>query len=420
MLELDSSLVKTIDYQADRLKNLKVEIELKKVVMNCPNCDQCTVKTNGTQIVKVKHSVIAERNTDIFFKKYRYKCLYCNITFIQPTPIGKSRSRVTYLTTRRIMELTRDPRMTFKLIASELNLSTTGVIDQFYKNVPFQRNNLPFALSIDEVYLGRKSVKKYAVVLMDFQSGDVIDLIYGRSVEDCMRGLQLYSRDERLTVKYISTDMYSGFHRLAKSYFPRAEICVDSFHVIKLINESFQKLLISKMKSYDNNSKEYYLLKKKRYLLLKNKDPIDWFSRTYDRKLKYYISKNQLVNLILNLDQDIETCYRIKERYMDFNKMGFDKVNPDKIIREELECLILEFKNTDYDGFKSISKTLKSNFEYIINSFTRINGKRISNGPIESTNAIIKMIVKTSGGYRNFDHLRIRALYVLNNRRNQR
>ena len=80
------------------------------------------------------------------------------------------------------------------------------------------------------------------------------------------------------------------------------------------------------MKSYDNNSKEYYLLRKKRYLILKNKDLIEWFSRTYDRKLKYYISKNQLVNLIL------------------------------------------EFKNTDYDGFKSISKTLKSNFEYIINS----------------------------------------------------
>ena len=233
MLELDSSLVKTIDYQAIKLKNLKVEIELKKVVMNYPNCEQCTVKTNGTKIVKVKHSAIA----------------------------------------------------------SELNISIPSVIDQFYKNVPMQSNNLPFALSIGEVYLGRKSGKKCAVVLMDFLSCDLIELIYGRSVGDCMRGLQLNSSDERLTFKCISTDMYSEFHRLAKSYFPRAEICVDSLHVINLINESFQKLLISKMKSYDNNSKEYYLLKKKRYLLLKNKDLIDWFNRTYDRKLKYYISK---------------------------------------------------------------------------------------------------------------------------------
>lgn len=370
--------------------------------------------TNGTQTVKLHHPIVKEMNIKIHFKKYRYRCTICNKTFIQPTPLASTKSRVSDATKRRIMDLAKDPRMTFKLIADDVNLSITTVINIFYKTIPSQRNNLPFVLSIDEVYLGRKSKKKYAVVLMDFQTGYIIDLIYGRSVEDCMRGLDRFTRDERMKVKYLSTDMYQGFHRLAKSYFPRAEVCVDSFHVVKLINESFQKQLISKMKIFDDNSIHYYLLKNKRHLLLKNKDKIEWFDRDYNKKLKYYISNNKLLEMILDISSDIEDSYKLKERYLKFNSMSFDKKHKDELLRKELDDLILEFSKSTYTGFNSVSRTLRKNYEYIINSFTRINGSRISNGPIESRNATIKMIIKTSGGYRNFEHLRERALYVLN------
>lgn len=398
----------------DLFGNTNFYISLNKEILHCPTCKTASQTTNGTQTVKLHHPIVKEKNIEIHFKKYRYKCTICNKTFIQPTPLTVAKSRVSDATKRRIMDLAKDPRMTFKLISDDVNLTITSVINIFYKTLPTQRSTLPFVLSIDEVYLGRKSKKKYAVVLMDFQTGYIIDLIYGRSVEDCMRGLDRHTRDERMKVKYLSTDMYQGFHRLAKSYFPSTEVCVDSFHVVKLINESFQKLLISKMKCFDDDSIHYYLLKNKRHLLLKNKEKIEWFERSYNRKLKYYISNGKLLEMILDINSEIEELYKLKERYLEFNSMKFDKELKDELLKKELDEIIIAFSKSSYSGYNSISRTLKKNYEYIINSFTRINGRRISNGPIESRNATIKMIIKTSGGYRNFEHLRERALYVLN------
>lgn len=49
----------------------------------------------------------------------------------------------------------------------------------------------------------------------------------------------------------------------------------------------------------------------------------------------------------------------------------------------------------------------------ILNSFTRLDSRRISNGPIESRNNIIKLLIRNAAGYRNLDTLRLRVLYVL-------
>ena len=50
----------------------------------------------------------------------------------------------------------------------------------------------------------------------------------------------------------------------------------------------------------------------------------------------------------------------------------------------------------------------------IKNSFIRVNGRRISNGPIESTNSKIKTIIKTANGIRSFYRFRNRVLYSIN------
>lgn len=50
----------------------------------------------------------------------------------------------------------------------------------------------------------------------------------------------------------------------------------------------------------------------------------------------------------------------------------------------------------------------------IKNSFIRSNGRRVSNGPIESTNSKIKTIIKASNGIRDFERLRNKIIYSIN------
>ncbi len=47
-------------------------------------------------------------------------------------------------------------------------------------------------------------------------------------------------------------------------------------------------------------------------------------------------------------------------------------------------------------------------------SFIKIDGRRISNGLIESTNNRIKTVIKTYNGIRKFTRFRNRVLYSIN------
>ena len=51
---------------------------------------------------------------------------------------------------------------------------------------------------------------------------------------------------------------------------------------------------------------------------------------------------------------------------------------------------------------------------YIVNSFIRINGKRMSNGPMESANGRLDRLLSDGYGYTNFERFRNRALFSLN------
>lgn len=71
--------------------------------------------------------------------------------------------------------------------------------------------------------------------------------------------------------------------------FPKAKICIDSFHVISLIISKFEEYIRAMMRRFERDSKEYYLLKEKRFILLKNEDNIEWNKTSYSKKLKYHI-----------------------------------------------------------------------------------------------------------------------------------
>lgn len=50
----------------------------------------------------------------------------------------------------------------------------------------------------------------------------------------------------------------------------------------------------------------------------------------------------------------------------------------------------------------------------IINSFIRINSKRLSNGPMELENGRISKIMSDANGYSNFERFRNRVMFGLN------
>ena len=80
-------------------------------------------------------------------------------------------------------------------------------------------------------------------------------------------------------------------------------------------------------------------------------------------------------------------------------------------LEKELNEIINRFHQLGTKEGVSISKTLKSWKREYLNSFTWVNGRRISNGPLEGKNTYIKKILSNANGYRNFNGQETKSCY---------
>ena len=185
--------------------------------------------------------------------------------------------------------------------------------------------------------MDRKSKNKYACAILDFSTGNIIDIIEGRKLKNWDSYTQLIKKDEFKKVKYICTDLFETYRQVQKIYFPHALLCCDSFHIIKNINILLKNERIKLMKKYKKNSIEYYLLKHFHFLLMMDSSKIKENKAKYNHKLKRYINYPQLLELILDINPILKEAYNLKELYLIFNSISSiedARINLSEVIRE--------------------------------------------------------------------------------------
>lgn len=321
-----------------------------------------------------------------------------------------------------------------KEIARRFNVSDTYAIQTFARYVDMPRRQLTEAICIDEVNTGIDRQNKYSLVIQDFITGEPIDLLKSRRKTATEQYFLSIPIKERKLVKYLITDMYKPYQDYCGLYFPNAVNVVDAFHVIQSINRHFLNYIRKDIRALDqrdrkrheereqqfhrimpfSHSKDYLLLKKYHMLLLQNADNVKYYTQPkYNSTLGRMMNTFDYFEWMYQIDPDLENLRALKEDYIKFNTKYAG--NP-KGARKALPDLILKYSSCNYPMFHTIADMLESNFEAIINSFIileKSNGdkSRLSNGPIESINRIVKDIKRTGRGYRNFDLLRNRFLF---------
>ena len=140
----------------------------------------------------------------------------------------------------------------------------------------------------------------------------------------------------------------------------------------------------------------YNMLKKFHYFFVKDYENI-YDGKIRVSKMKGYWHKSEILSYLLKIDDSLTKAYRLKEAYRVFNlTASFNDCD------ERLDELITEFRNSEFEIYRTFGQTLNTWRDSIKNSFIRIDGRRISNGPIESINNKIKTIIKNSNGIRYF------------------
>lgn len=413
ILNIDVEKIQDLITTSQADNSIKVKLKLVPLKMLCPNCKR-VMKIHGYYERKLKHSSLLNRKCHIVFQQRRYICDNCGITFSEKNPFIDSREHITYETKLNVLKDLKYIDSTFKSAAMRNNISTSKAIRIFDKHVDIPRKTLPLVLSIDEHYLPNSDYgSKYCCLLMDFLSGEIIDILPDRKKDYLVRYFGTIRQNsskntisELDNVKYISIDMYDPYRDLASIFFPKAKVCADSFHVLKHLTDDFRKIRIRCYRNTEDGTIKYLLLKFKhvfdhnKYL---DNEP------QYNKRLACYINYREIREILFKRFPELKAAYELKEYYINLNANKTFEEAP-VAIKEAIgyfeKCGIQE-----YDEFYSL---LTNWYEEIVNSFIKINGRRINNSYMESKNRLVSRLIYNSNGIRNFKRTRNRLLYCLN------
>ena len=258
-----------------------------------------------------------------------------------------------------------------------------------------KRLNRTSAVGLDEtsfVKLGGHHTS-YATTVTDVEHHQIIDILPTRDYVDVARFLNNQSEAWKSRVIYGALDMSNVYAAVYSTILPKAAQVVDPFHVISLANRALDAVRrrVQTEQTGHRGRRDDPLYRVRRALL------------TGEEKLDQSAAA-RLASLLALGDPDAEVAiaYRVKERLRDFYKT-FDATEARAMLQDlENHCL----RKTMPPEIQKLGRTIRTWFEKICN----FHLARVSNGPTEAINNLIKRIKRVGFGFRNFQNYRIRAL----------
>ena len=385
------------------------ELEQEINDRTCPNCHNPKTQVKDHDWVSIKLNSTINKTEILRVRKTRLKCPNCKTTFT-PTIQGIDRYEKISEITRKSIQQEFFNIQSFKNIANRYGVSVQTVIDlfdEFVKETP--RRPLPEYLCIDEKHFEGDSDGKYIVILSDFFTGEVVDVLENRQMPYLERYFDSISFYERRKVKVFISDMYDGYSHIKNKYFSQALFIVDLFHVIKQLTEAVKRLRIITYKQYlSEDMVEYNFLKTnwKIFLCDQYKLKLDYY---HSNKFDVTFSYREMILRCLKLNPAFWDGYNILQELLHYDKYEtYTEAN--KFMDRIIDRLVL----SSNDLLIKVAMTYKKWKVGIVNGLAKNQtGRRFSNSVAEGNNSRIDLIIDVSNGYRNYKRLRNRIMLIV-------
>jgi len=389
-------------------------IRLKNKGCRCLNCGTFTTKVKEYRVKKINHSIYCNETSYILYEQRRFICKTCGKTQMEVNPFTSDNNRVSDKTILNILDTLKRYNVPFRQAGQMYGLSTRGIIKIFDKYVKIERNKLSSVICLDEIYFSRHRRKKYVLVIINFHNRAIIDILKDRDKSTLSSYFRHIDFKEKEMVEYVGVDMNDNYRDIVRIYFPNATLVADSFHVIKNISKALDDVRLRVLRKYNENKKsdEYYMLKyRKEILFNQNINDNEFKQIKRNHHFHYDLSEYNLLQMMLNIDHELKLSYELYHSYLRFNSKDY---NDTVLCVNDLNELINDFRLSNINEFIDIANTLNNWKAEIVNSFIKFNGTRVSNGPIEGRNSLIKKLLKIANGYSNFKRFRNRTMYCIN------
>lgn len=228
---------------------------------------------------------------------------------------------------------------------------------------------------VDTIGIDEISVKKghqYITLFYDFNETRVIHIEPGKG-KDALKRFKKVMEDkiEPNQIKYISMDMSPAFISGAKEYFPDAKVVFDKFHIVKMANDTIDKV---RRKEYEKNKE----LGKTRFIWLKNPENLS------EREI-------QKLHSIKNLDTKTAKAYQFR-----IALQRLWSIKHPYIVRKYFNKWYYWATHSNIDEIVKLAKTIDKHFSGIMEAIKR----KLNNGVVEGMNNKIKTAFKRSYGFK--------------------
>jgi transposase len=252
------------------------------------------------------------------------------------------------------------------------------------------------AVGLDETRfnkIGKYQQPQWATTVADVANHSLIEILPGRNYVDIARWFNNQPHHFTNNLRYGALDLSNSYAAVYSVALPRVIQVVDPFHCLRLATTALDQIRRRvQVEQTGHRGRREDPLYKVRRLLLMNSDKLDE-------------EMTQKINTLLSLGDpsaEVALAYRVKEALRDF--YGAKDI---EMAEETLQLIV------DRCSKKAMPKELQVLARTIKRWFNKImawHQARVSNGPTEALNNLIKRIKRIGFGFTNFRNYRIRAL----------
>lgn len=354
-------------------KEVLIYIRSPRTYCICNKCGESSKKKYDSKTRRVIHGTMNGRKVVLMVRMRRFKCKYCGHIF-RETISGISQGK--FSDHFKSICLSRLRNSSFLSVAKEYKVSIPTIVSFMKEN--FKKAEYPegeLILNIDEHSFSGRDLK---ITIGEINNRKLLDVLKDDNQNTLITYLKMLPPDLKQRIKEVCIDMKYSYKVTIEQELPRAKIVADKFHVVKEMvrqTEDMRKIL------QPLNVRGWKRIN--RFLLCKNNENLNPSER---QKLKEVFKRYKKFPTLKN-------CYLLKERIRKMYQM-----TDIKMAEKELNLILISIENYPVGKMKEIHSTLTRWKPYILNYFH----SRTTNAFIEGCHNKIKLIKRTSFGFRNF------------------
>ena len=395
--------VQVLHYER-RGSHVELMIEQVNGVVVCPNCGQ-RAQIKERPVVHYVDLPVYGTPMSLAWKKHRMRCANPRCPkkswVLQDHRIAAKKCLLTTRAAkwatvqvgggRTVLEVADELACDWHTVNDAVHTYGAALLDADRK-----RMNRTSAIGLDEtsfVRVGTRAHTAYATTVADVEHHQIIDILPSRTFTDVAAWLDKQPAGWKERIDYGALDMSSAYAAVYSVVLPKATQVVDRFHVISLANRCLDAVRrrVQSEQTGHRGRRDDPLYRARRVLLRAEE--------TLDQKA------SERLRSLLELGDpgaEVAIAYRIKERVRDFYRTR-DPTEAQQMLEElQRHCL----KKAMPPEVQRLGRTLHHWSDKILN----YHMARVSNGPTEALNNLIKRIKRIGFGFRNFENYRIRAL----------